>query len=54
MLETTPATLAELLHGDADIDDVVTSGRVRLTGAKREARRFVEMFPMARRPAAAG
>jgi DNA-binding HxlR family transcriptional regulator len=43
VLEAAPETLAELLGG-ASVDTAIASGRVRVGGSQREARRFSEIF----------
>jgi len=44
VLETTPQAFAELLAGRLDIDPAMGSGRLRVDGPKREARRFFQIF----------
>lgn len=44
VLETPPEVFAELLAGQLDIDSALASGRVRIDGSKRDARRVFEIF----------
>ena len=46
-LETDPGTLAALLwHGGSE-SEALAAGSLRIEGSKREARRFLRMFPPA-------
>jgi DNA-binding HxlR family transcriptional regulator/putative sterol carrier protein len=44
VLEGDPPVFAELLAGGVDIDAAIASGRARLDGSRRQARRFFEIF----------
>jgi DNA-binding HxlR family transcriptional regulator/putative sterol carrier protein len=44
VLETAPEVFAELFAGHLDIDSAIASGRARIAGSKREARRFFAIF----------
>ena len=41
-----PAAFFELLAGNGNIDSAIGSGRLRISGSRREARRFFEMFAL--------
>lgn len=43
-LEAAHEVFAELLMGSVGIDAAIASGRVRVEGRKRDARRFFEIF----------
>jgi DNA-binding HxlR family transcriptional regulator/putative sterol carrier protein len=43
-LEAAPEVFAELLVGSLGLDSAIASGRVRVQGPKRDARRFFEIF----------
>jgi DNA-binding HxlR family transcriptional regulator/putative sterol carrier protein len=45
-IETDPGTLAALLTGQLPLDDALASGSAGLEGSKKEARRFLRLFPM--------
>jgi DNA-binding HxlR family transcriptional regulator len=45
-LDTDVATLLSLLNPDGSLDDAVSSGRLRLTGDRAVADRFVRLFPV--------
>lgn len=45
-LETDPGTFAALLAGQLPLEDALESGAARIEGGEREARRFLELFPM--------
>jgi DNA-binding HxlR family transcriptional regulator/putative sterol carrier protein len=46
MIATDPPTLAGLLIGELPLEDALASGAARIEGSKREARRFLKLFPM--------
>jgi DNA-binding HxlR family transcriptional regulator len=56
VVTTTPHVFAEVFGGHTDVDSAISSGRARITGPKREARRFFRIFhlrvdePRAERP----
>jgi DNA-binding HxlR family transcriptional regulator/putative sterol carrier protein len=52
LLEMPAATFAELLAGSLDVDAAVASGRARVQGSRREARRIFEIFRLPSRSAA--
>ncbi|HET7053952.1 MAG TPA: winged helix-turn-helix transcriptional regulator [Solirubrobacterales bacterium] len=45
-IETDPCTLAALLAGQLPLDDALGSGAAQIEGTKKEARRFLRLFPM--------
>ncbi|HEY8810188.1 MAG TPA: winged helix-turn-helix transcriptional regulator [Solirubrobacterales bacterium] len=45
-IETDPGTLAALLTAQLPLDDALESGAVSVEGSKKEARRFLALFPM--------
>lgn len=45
-IEADPATLAALLTGRLPLEDALGSGAARIEGSKKEARRFLSLFPM--------
>ncbi len=45
-IETDPATLAALLTGQLPLEDAVSSGAASIEGSNRDARSFLEPFPM--------
>jgi DNA-binding HxlR family transcriptional regulator len=45
-IETEPATLAGLLTGELPLEDALGSGAASIGGAKKEAHRFLALFPM--------
>lgn len=45
-IETDPGTLAALLTGQLELDVALESGAAKIDGAKKEARRFLALFPM--------
>jgi DNA-binding HxlR family transcriptional regulator len=45
-IETDPGTLAALLTGQLELDVALESGAAKIEGAKKEARRFLALFPM--------
>jgi DNA-binding HxlR family transcriptional regulator/putative sterol carrier protein len=59
-IETDPGTLAGLLTGELPLDEALAAGAARIEGTKKEARRFLSLFPMpepcpaSRRDASAG
>lgn len=53
VLEAPPEVFADLLAGRLDIDPAIATGRVRIDGSKREARRFFEVFRLPSREEAA-
>jgi DNA-binding HxlR family transcriptional regulator/putative sterol carrier protein len=44
VLDVEPAAISDLLSGVMDVDEAVSSGRLRVEGDPAEARRFVERF----------
>jgi DNA-binding HxlR family transcriptional regulator len=46
VLATSPDVFAEIFGGYTDIDAAVASGRVRIEGTKKDARRFFEIFAL--------
>ena len=44
VLDVEPAAISDLLSGVMDVDEAVSSGRLRVEGDPAEARRFVEKF----------
>jgi len=45
-IETDPGTLAALLTGQLPLGDALESGAASIEGAKKDARRFLALFPM--------
>lgn len=45
-IETEPGTLAAVLTGQLELGAAVESGAVKLEGSRREASRFLRLFPM--------
>lgn len=45
-IATDPGTLAALLTGQLPLEEAIGSGAANLEGSKREARRFLKLFPM--------
>src|SRR5262249_22921202 len=45
-IEGAPADLADLFAGQLSLDAALDSGAIRIEGARREAARFLRMFPM--------
>jgi DNA-binding HxlR family transcriptional regulator len=45
-IETDAGTLAALLTGQLPLDDALGSGAASIEGSKRDARRFLKLFPM--------
>lgn len=45
-IETDPGTLAALIAGQLPLDDAIGSGAASIEGNKKEARRFLALFPM--------
>ncbi|MET0304951.1 MAG: winged helix-turn-helix transcriptional regulator [Solirubrobacterales bacterium] len=45
-IETDAPTLAALLTGQLPLEDALGSGAARIEGSKKEARRFLSLFPM--------
>jgi DNA-binding HxlR family transcriptional regulator len=45
-LETDPGTLAALLTNQLQLEDALESGAAKIDGPKKEARRFLALFPM--------
>ncbi len=43
-IETSAGTFSELFSGRLDVDDAISSGRLRLVGDHADGRRFFEMF----------
>jgi DNA-binding HxlR family transcriptional regulator/putative sterol carrier protein len=46
VIEAEPADLAALLTGQVQLDDALDSGAIRIEGGRREAARFLRLFPM--------
>ncbi len=46
VLETDPGTLAALLTNQLELEDALESGAAHIKGSKKEARRFLSLFPM--------
>jgi len=46
VIATDPCTLIALAHRELDLPDAIESGRARVTGDKRAARRFLRLFPL--------
>jgi DNA-binding HxlR family transcriptional regulator len=45
-IETDPGTLAGLLTGELPLEEALAGGAARIEGAKKEAKRFLALFPM--------
>lgn len=45
-IETDPGTLIEVLHGHRALDDALAAGDLTITGNRRLARRFCQLFPL--------
>jgi DNA-binding HxlR family transcriptional regulator len=45
-IETDPGTLAGLLTGELPLEEALDAGAARIEGTKKEARRFLALFPM--------
>jgi DNA-binding HxlR family transcriptional regulator/putative sterol carrier protein len=45
-VETDPGTLAALLTGQLPLEGALESGAAKIEGSKKEARRFLRLFPM--------
>jgi len=45
-IEAGPGELAAILTGQVQLDDALDSGAVRIEGGRREAARFLRLFPM--------
>lgn len=45
-IETDPITLLEVLHGHRRLSDALAAGTLRISGDRRKARRFTELFPL--------
>jgi DNA-binding HxlR family transcriptional regulator len=45
-IETDPGTLAALLTGQLTLEEALESGAAKIDGPKKEARRFLALFPM--------
>ncbi len=45
-IETDPGTLAALLTGELPLEDALASGAATIEGSKRDAGRFLKLFPM--------
>jgi DNA-binding HxlR family transcriptional regulator len=45
-IETDPGGLAGMLSGELSLDAALESGAARIEGSKKEARRFLALFPM--------
>jgi DNA-binding HxlR family transcriptional regulator/putative sterol carrier protein len=54
VIEAGPGELAALLTGQVELDAALESGAVRIEGARREAARFLRLFPMPEPCAVAG
>jgi DNA-binding HxlR family transcriptional regulator/putative sterol carrier protein len=46
VIETDPPSLATLLTGEVSLDAALHTGAVKIDGGKREASRFLRLFPM--------
>jgi putative sterol carrier protein len=46
MIETDPTTLIEVLHGHRPLAEALAAGTMRLSGDRRLARRFTQLFPL--------
>jgi len=46
VIEADPTTLLEVLHGHRRLGDALAARAMRLSGDKRKARRFTELFPL--------
>jgi DNA-binding HxlR family transcriptional regulator len=46
VVEGDPTTLLEVLHGHRRLADALGAGTLRLSGDKRKAKRFTELFPL--------
>jgi DNA-binding HxlR family transcriptional regulator len=51
VIEADPRTLLDVLHGHRRLADALAAGSMRISGDKRTAKRFTELFPL---PAPAG
>ncbi len=45
-IETDPGTLAALLTGQLPLDEALRAGSAKIEGTRKEARRFLSLFPM--------
>jgi len=45
-IEADPRTFLEVFHGHRKLADAVAAGTIRVSGDKRKARRFTELFPL--------
>jgi DNA-binding HxlR family transcriptional regulator len=45
-ITTDPATLIAVLHGHRPLDDALAAGDLTITGSRRIARRFCQLFPL--------
>ncbi|HEX7291711.1 MAG TPA: winged helix-turn-helix transcriptional regulator [Conexibacter sp.] len=46
VIESDPGTLLEVLHGHRRLADALAAGTLRISGDKRAAKRFTELFPL--------
>jgi len=46
VIEADPRTLLDVLHGHRRLADALAAGSMRISGDKRTARRFTELFPL--------
>jgi DNA-binding HxlR family transcriptional regulator len=46
VIETDPTTLLDVLHGHRPLADALTAGTMRVSGDKRKAKRFAQLFPL--------
>jgi DNA-binding HxlR family transcriptional regulator/putative sterol carrier protein len=46
VIEADPTTLLEVLHGHRGLADALAAGGMRLSGDKRKAKRFTQLFPL--------
>jgi len=45
-IDTDPTTLGEVLHGHRRLSDALAAGTLHISGDRRKARRFTELFPL--------
>jgi putative sterol carrier protein len=46
VIEGDPTTLLEVLHGHRELGDTLAAGTIRISGDKRKAKRFTQLFPL--------
>lgn len=46
VIEADPTTLLEVLHGHRRLADALAAGTMRLSGDRRKAKRFTQLFPL--------